>query len=79
MMKQASAAAASVPVVQLLAGIALATIVYMAVGRPVGYYHVCRQLRFFHHRDVDVDVTLEKGHQRQRTNAARVGGGGKCV
>jgi len=35
MMKQASAAAASVPVVQLLAGIALATIVYLAVGRPI--------------------------------------------
>ncbi len=35
MMKQASAAAASVPVVQLLAGIALATIVYLAIGRPV--------------------------------------------
>jgi len=36
MMKQASAAAASVPVVQLLAGIALATIVYLAIGRPTG-------------------------------------------
>jgi subfamily B ATP-binding cassette protein MsbA len=34
MMKQASAAAASVPIVQLLAGIALAAIVYLAVGRP---------------------------------------------
>jgi subfamily B ATP-binding cassette protein MsbA len=34
MMKQSSAAAASVPIVQLLAGIALAAIVYLAVGRP---------------------------------------------
>jgi subfamily B ATP-binding cassette protein MsbA len=35
MMKQATAAAASVPVVQLLAGIALATIVYLATGQSV--------------------------------------------
>jgi len=34
MMKQVSAAAASVPIVQLLAGIALALIIYFATGRP---------------------------------------------
>jgi len=34
-MKQTSAAAASVPIVQLLAGIALAAIIYFATGRPL--------------------------------------------
>ncbi|HUO44186.1 MAG TPA: lipid A export permease/ATP-binding protein MsbA [Burkholderiales bacterium] len=34
-MKQTSAAAASVPIVQLLAGVALAAIVYFATGRPL--------------------------------------------
>ncbi len=34
LMKQATAAAASVPVVQLLAGIALATIIYLTTGQP---------------------------------------------
>ena len=76
LMKQAAAAATSVPFVQLVAASALAAMIFFRHARCVDHR---RWFCFFSHGDVDADRAVKARHQCERAAATRPGGGGKRV
>ena len=77
LMKQTAAAAASVPIVQLIAAIALAFIVSLATDAVERKRDHRRRLRLVHHRDAHAQRAAEARDERERAAAARARRGGE--